>query len=87
MVPLELAKMEAQAKESQSRDQHSPNELRVFVTSQRINGHQCAQRRARRLAKSSVRILRAQQGDPDVGEWLKMTELHLRLLNSVKNCT
>lgn len=44
---MELAaKMEAQAKESQSgRDQHSPNELRIFVTeSQRINGHQCAQR-------------------------------------------
>lgn len=31
---MELAaKMEAQAKESQSgRDQHSPNELRIFVT-------------------------------------------------------
>eukprot|EP00434_Breviolum_minutum_P006112 symbB.v1.2.005386.t1/scaffold316.1/size230253/1 len=37
----------------------------------------CKCRRARRLAKTSVRILRTQRGDPDVGEWLKMAELHL----------
>lgn len=43
-----------------------------------------ALRRARRLAKSSVRILRSHQEEPDVGEWLKMSELHLRLLDSVQ---
>mmetsp|Transcript_36149 Transcript_36149/g.64085 ORF Transcript_36149/g.64085 Transcript_36149/m.64085 type:complete len:427 (+) Transcript_36149:1-1281(+) len=44
-----------------------------------------ALRRARRLAKSSVRILRSHRGDGDVADWLKMTELHLRLLGSVQS--
>eukprot|EP00931_Biecheleriopsis_adriatica_P116539 TRINITY_DN92174_c0_g1_i1.p1 TRINITY_DN92174_c0_g1~~TRINITY_DN92174_c0_g1_i1.p1 ORF type:complete len:536 (+),score=143.80 TRINITY_DN92174_c0_g1_i1:44-1651(+) len=43
-----------------------------------------ALRRARRLAKSSVRILRSQQGDKDAADWLRMSEIHLRLLDSVR---
>eukprot|EP00930_Biecheleria_cincta_P060062 TRINITY_DN45752_c0_g1_i1.p1 TRINITY_DN45752_c0_g1~~TRINITY_DN45752_c0_g1_i1.p1 ORF type:complete len:542 (-),score=103.22 TRINITY_DN45752_c0_g1_i1:20-1615(-) len=43
-----------------------------------------ALRRARRLAKTSVRILRFQAGDKDAGDWLKMAELQLRMLDSAR---
>eukprot|EP00933_Yihiella_yeosuensis_P049359 TRINITY_DN4618_c0_g1_i2.p1 TRINITY_DN4618_c0_g1~~TRINITY_DN4618_c0_g1_i2.p1 ORF type:complete len:319 (+),score=51.60 TRINITY_DN4618_c0_g1_i2:101-1057(+) len=43
-----------------------------------------ALRRARRLAKASVRILREHRHDKDASDWLRMSELHLRLLDSVR---
>merc|ERR1711862_263063 len=43
-----------------------------------------ALRRALRLAKSSVKLLRKYKGHKDVADWLRMGEIHLRMLASVK---
>eukprot|EP00929_Paragymnodinium_shiwhaense_P068586 TRINITY_DN34519_c0_g1_i2.p1 TRINITY_DN34519_c0_g1~~TRINITY_DN34519_c0_g1_i2.p1 ORF type:complete len:400 (-),score=105.39 TRINITY_DN34519_c0_g1_i2:379-1578(-) len=40
-------------------------------------------RRARRLAKASVRVLRTHRHDPTAADWLRMSELHLKMLASV----
>eukprot|EP00812_Abedinium_dasypus_P012844 NODE_634_length_1434_cov_316.635968.p2 GENE.NODE_634_length_1434_cov_316.635968~~NODE_634_length_1434_cov_316.635968.p2 ORF type:complete len:262 (-),score=106.17 NODE_634_length_1434_cov_316.635968:162-947(-) len=39
-------------------------------------------RRARRLAKRSVRVLRNARGEKGVDEWLQMVEMHFRMLSS-----
>ncbi|CAE8595486.1 unnamed protein product [Polarella glacialis] len=41
-------------------------------------------RRGRNLAKISVRLLRQFREDKDAADWLKMSELHLRLLDSIR---
>merc|ERR1719329_907876 len=40
-------------------------------------------KRAMKLAKKSVELLRANQGQPGVGDWLQMGEMHLNMLASV----
>jgi len=46
-----------------------------------------ALRRARRLAKESVRLLRqhADLGNEDAASWLRMTEIHLQMLSSARS--
>eukprot|EP00747_Dinoflagellata_sp_TGD_P223635 gnl/TRDRNA2_/TRDRNA2_95230_c0_seq1.p1 gnl/TRDRNA2_/TRDRNA2_95230_c0~~gnl/TRDRNA2_/TRDRNA2_95230_c0_seq1.p1 ORF type:complete len:424 (+),score=100.42 gnl/TRDRNA2_/TRDRNA2_95230_c0_seq1:37-1272(+) len=43
-----------------------------------------ALRRAVRLAKESVRLLRMHRDDKDVADWLRMADLHLRMILSVR---
>lgn len=44
-----------------------------------------ALKRAVRLAKQSVRLLRAHSGSKEAGDWLRMAEIHLRMLLSARS--